>query len=270
MITVVPAPDLCSYSCSPGGGCSVKYTGPPRSGSTSGSCFSAAFGGSCSGIPAECLECKNVIECNEEDIFPKNQFHPSTEVKAEQIGVVGNMSASSILVSLDLKFLGSNPCMYSCTDSGGCTVQYTGPPRGGATSGSCFPVSFGGSCSGTPQECEDCNKAISCEEKDATIGESKLDNVVKKPENCMYNCTDGGGCTVQYKGPPRGGPTFGSCFSSTFGGSCSGTPPECKKCKDALKCSEGEDDFFEDNDNNQNPDGDGGSKPFFPGITSGK
>ena len=270
MITVVPDPDLCSYSCSPGGGCSVKYTGPPRSGSTSGSCFSAAFGGSCSGIPAECLECKNVIECNEEDIFPKNQFHPSTEVKAEQIGVDGNKSASSTLVSLDLKFLGSNPCLYSCTDSGGCTVQYTGPPRDGATSGSCFSVSFGGSCSGTPQECKDCNKAISCEEKDATIGESKLDNVVKKPENCMYNCTDGGGCTVQYKGPPRGGPTFGSCFSSTFGGSCSGTPPECKKCKDALKCSEGEDDFFEDNDNNQNPDGDGGSKPFFPGITSGK
>ena len=30
--------------------------------------------------------------------------------------------------------------------------------RSGATSGSCFSQSFGGQCSGTPEECEDCNK----------------------------------------------------------------------------------------------------------------
>ena len=30
--------------------------------------------------------------------------------------------------------------------------------RSGATSGSCFSSSFGGLCSGTPEECRDCNK----------------------------------------------------------------------------------------------------------------
>ena len=45
-------------------------------------------------------------------------------------------------------------------------MQYTGPPRGGATSGSCFPPSFGGSCSGTPPECQDCSKALECQEDD--------------------------------------------------------------------------------------------------------
>ena len=29
--------------------------------------------------------------------------------------------------------------------------------------GSCFPQSFGGSCSGTPSECQDCNNAINCQ-----------------------------------------------------------------------------------------------------------
>ena len=45
-------------------------------------------------------------------------------------------------------------------------MQYTGPPRDGATSGSCFPPSFGGSCSGTPPECQDCSKALECQEDD--------------------------------------------------------------------------------------------------------
>ena len=48
--------------------------------------------------------------------------------------------------------------------------------------------------------------------------------------NCAYSCQAGGGCSVTYTGPPRSGPTSGSCFSQTFGGSCSGTPPECQDC----------------------------------------
>ena len=28
----------------------------------------------------------------------------------------------------------------------------------------------------------------------------------------------------------------GSCFSDFFGGECSGTPPECQDCKDAIQC----------------------------------
>ena len=31
-------------------------------------------------------------------------------------------------------------------------------------SGSCFPQSFGGDCSGTPPECEDCNRVVYCQE----------------------------------------------------------------------------------------------------------
>ena len=53
-------------------------------------------------------------------------------------------------------------CQYECTNNGGCRVKYIGPPRAGQTSGSCFPKSFGGGCSGTPPECQDCNKEVRC------------------------------------------------------------------------------------------------------------
>merc|ERR1712112_273602 len=57
---------------------------------------------------------------------------------------------------------GSGDCDYKCTDRGGCQVTYVGPPRAGRTQGSCFPDSFGGECTGTPRECQDCNRAINC------------------------------------------------------------------------------------------------------------
>merc|ERR1712038_1034101 len=60
----------------------------------------------------------------------------------------------------------TNLCQYRCTDGGGCEVHYTGRPRRGKTKGSCFPFSFGGGCSGTPRECLDCNRAITCRESD--------------------------------------------------------------------------------------------------------
>lgn len=53
-------------------------------------------------------------------------------------------------------------CKYECTNRGGCRAKYIGPSRAGQTSGSCFPDSFGGSCSGTPPECQDCNQKVSC------------------------------------------------------------------------------------------------------------
>ena len=64
-------------------------------------------------------------------------------------------------------------CDYECQSSGGCNVRYTGPPRGGPTTGSCFPPLFGGSCSGTPPECLDCNKALDCTESATELTESK-------------------------------------------------------------------------------------------------
>ena len=95
-------------------------------------------------------------------------------------------------------FIGSRNCDYTCERNGGCKVTYVGPPRAGRTQvrlswiknfhppshkyygfvtklplkldllfccllqGSCFPRDFGGSCSGTPRECQDCNQAINC------------------------------------------------------------------------------------------------------------
>ena len=53
-------------------------------------------------------------------------------------------------------------CKYECQGNRGCMVTYIGPSRPGKVSGSCFPASFGGSCSGTPPECQDCNRAVSC------------------------------------------------------------------------------------------------------------
>merc|ERR1711971_349641 len=47
-------------------------------------------------------------------------------------------------------------CRYQCQSNGGCQVFSS------SGSGSCFSQAFGGSCSGTPRGCQDCNKAINC------------------------------------------------------------------------------------------------------------
>merc|ERR1712037_355543 len=51
---------------------------------------------------------------------------------------------------------GSQNRDYRCTSGGGCEVSF------GGTLGSCFPRDFGGSCSGTPRQCQDCNQAKNC------------------------------------------------------------------------------------------------------------
>ena len=56
----------------------------------------------------------------------------------------------------------SKVCDYQCKSNGGCTATYVGPSRPGKHSGSCFPDEFGGSCSGTPDECQNCNQVLSC------------------------------------------------------------------------------------------------------------
>ena len=82
-------------------------------------------------------------------------------------------------------------------------------------------------------------------------------------QNCDYQCEANGGCRVKYVGtadysfiyisisiylmyltiylsryvgPSRPGQLSGSCFPQSFGGSCSGTPPECRDCIDVLNC----------------------------------
>jgi len=54
-----PTSTDCKYTCD-GGGCSVKYTGPPRSGPSTGVCFSS---GRCIGTPPECQKCNQAISC---------------------------------------------------------------------------------------------------------------------------------------------------------------------------------------------------------------
>eukprot|EP00092_Neocalanus_flemingeri_P089300 GFUD01112994.1.p1 GENE.GFUD01112994.1~~GFUD01112994.1.p1 ORF type:complete len:612 (-),score=92.37 GFUD01112994.1:186-2021(-) len=51
----------CRYSCTAGGGCEVRYVGPPRRGYTLGSCWPK--GGACGGTPGECRDCNKVIKC---------------------------------------------------------------------------------------------------------------------------------------------------------------------------------------------------------------
>merc|ERR1719245_1817720 len=121
-------------------------------------------------------------------------------------------------------------CDYQCTDGHGCKVNYVGPPRGGRTSGSCFPRSFGGKCSGTPPECLPCNQAIDCSPQQPTGPTTHRDKL------CSYSCSNSGGCSTRYVGPARRGRVSGSCFSALFGGSCLGTPPECRHCNQVLQC----------------------------------
>merc|ERR1719461_1016547 len=48
-------------------------------------------------------------------------------------------------------------CIYNCKESGGCSVKIQSSNFiSGNTLGSCFSQAFGGSCSGTPEMCQDC------------------------------------------------------------------------------------------------------------------
>ena len=93
-------------------------------------------------------------------------------------------------------------CNYDCQSSGGCSVQYIGPPRGGPAVGSCFPALFGGTCNGTPPECLECNKVLDCE-ADSEDKEDDSDSETspnKSKDVCDYQCQDSGGCQVLYTG----------------------------------------------------------------------
>merc|ERR1712018_86526 len=126
-----------------------------------------------------------------------------------------------------------NKCQYVCTPRGGCSVHYLG------RSGSCFPYSFGGSCSGTPPECRDCNQVLSCSEGGRKTPRPPRPGRTRN-KNCDYSCTRGGGCQVRWVGRHRSGYTKGSCFPQSYGGACGGTPRECQDCNQVLTCSEGE------------------------------
>ena len=54
-------------------------------------------------------------------------------------------------------------CRYICKSDGGCRVKFESDSAfSGKSAGSCFSDSFGGSCSGTPTKCSDCNQKVNC------------------------------------------------------------------------------------------------------------
>ena len=96
------------------------------------------------------------------------------------------------------------------------SLSVSGPPRGGNTFGSCFPSLFGGTCSGTPAECSDCNTVVQCEEEGPDYESYGADYDLGPPlvppsdsEPCTYLCNKDGSCTVRYAGPPQSGSTVG-------------------------------------------------------------
>ena len=70
---------------------------------------------------------------------------------------------------------------------------------------------------------------------------SKKEDSKKEKDVCTYNCQESGGCSVRIVSKSFvSGATMGSCFSESFGGSCSGIPKRCDKCLDVCKGKSGE------------------------------
>ena len=74
--------------------------------------------------------------------------------------------------------------------------------RRGKTKGSCFPDSFGGSCGGTPRECQDCNRAIRCHEDTPTPTRSQTQPrpIFREPgtgdQSSLFEVVAGGTCVT--------------------------------------------------------------------------
>merc|ERR1712045_905243 len=173
----------CGYACKQDGSCEVSWAGPPRAGGTSASCFSPKFGGSCFGTVQGCVDCNvfcgggsgsdsrpsssdsdsNCLGYEERCETRIQSGVPQQECKQVCVAAVGtplefedNSRPSSGGGQSDRN------CDYQCEANGGCRVKYVGPSRPSQLSGSCFPQSFGGSCSGTPPECRDCIDVLNC------------------------------------------------------------------------------------------------------------
>merc|ERR1719360_395443 len=215
----------CGYACNPDGSCRTNWIGSFRPGGTEASCFSPQFGGNCFGTVNGCKDCNKICgggsgsskggssgrrpsggnscsgswpagasrsECNcssrkcdwacvgfaQENggssgnscsgSWPAGASRCECDCSsgkcdwacvgfAQENGGSSGSSSSSRPSGGSSSSGGSNrKCSYECQSNGGCRVSH------GLTSGSCFPASFGGSCSGTPRECKDCNRALNC------------------------------------------------------------------------------------------------------------
>merc|ERR1711971_241593 len=182
----------CRYACDQDGSCKTDWNGSFRPGGTSASCFSPQFGGSCFGKVDGCKDCNQVCVggsssssgsrpsggsssssgssgglndceikqlctckttcrpgrgCDKECVGIPQEFNPSASSSGGSSSSSGSSSGGS---------KSDGDCRYQCQSNGGCQVFSS------LGSGSCFSQAFGGSCSGTPRGCQDCNKAINC------------------------------------------------------------------------------------------------------------
>merc|ERR1712029_1116745 len=157
----------CRYACNQDGSCMTDWTGSFKNGVTSASCFPPRFGG-CLGKVDGCKDCNQVCgggssgggssssgglairDCERKGLC-KCQITSSGK---ECVGIPQENVPSSSGSSGGSKSDGD--CRYQCKSNGGCQVFSS------SGSGSCFSQAFGGSCSGTPRGCQDCNRAINC------------------------------------------------------------------------------------------------------------
>ena len=105
----------------------------------------------CANVPSGCQRCDDV--CSSRD-GNKDKLDYRVRPRAQRSPPVPQVLVYSPP--------SSKVCDYQCTPTGGCNVTYVGPSRPGKRSGSCYPDDFGGSCSGTPDECQNCNQVLSC------------------------------------------------------------------------------------------------------------
>jgi hypothetical protein len=135
--------------------------GPACSACPSGTSCSSTYPGLCSGKPDGPLTSRPPVHPWEiegtfptrKPIFIKNTTYPTNgngkPVKPEII------TEEFITPPQILK--GDDKCIYTCRIDKGCSVKISSNhPINGPISGSCFPPSFGGSCSGIPDDCKEC------------------------------------------------------------------------------------------------------------------
>ena len=128
----------CQYTCEANGSCRSRY-----SGGGSGSCFPPEFGGKCVGIPDNCQNCNEVVDCQSE---------------------IETGSGSD----------GHGICKYDCQSNGGCQVRFESSKRlySGNILGFCYPLDYGGNCSHIPTYCTDCS--FKCQGKAGSQFEEKV------------------------------------------------------------------------------------------------
>merc|ERR1719215_739569 len=183
----------CRYAFNADGSCNVAGPGG------SASCFSPQFGGNCIGSVNGCQDCNKVLNngggSSSGSGSGSRPSGGSSSSGGKSIRSIPNSTCKRKYGCCNCKELcdsfgncelgecvGCDPptsggssssngsggsksdrnCRYECQSNGGCQVTYIGTFRPGQTQGSCFPASFGGSCSGTPRECQDCNRALNC------------------------------------------------------------------------------------------------------------